>query len=226
MEHKPRSTEATITSTLPNHSPPSHDVAADTYDSSEKDLIKRCQAGESAAWDTLIKRYEPPVFKFAYSLCHSQDDADDITGRVFLRVYRNLNTFRHESSFRSWLFRIVRNSYVDMCLRAAHRRNVSLDAVPISSGEAGCSREIVDPKPGPEQKCLDSEIASLIDHAIRHLPAYQREVVQMYHIEGKSYGDIADAAGLSVGTVKSRLNRARINLRERLTPLRDSITGG
>jgi RNA polymerase sigma-70 factor (ECF subfamily) len=197
--------------------------ATDAIDAAETALIVRCKAGDSAAWNTLIKRYETSVFRFAYSLSHSQEDADDIAGRVFLRLYSNINTFRYESSFRSWLFRIVRNTYVDMCVRSAYRKNISLDSMPGSDGESVSSRDIIDPQAGPEEKYLDKETASLLNHAIRHLPEYQRQVVQMYHIEGKSYGTIASTAGLSIATVKSRLNRARTNLRERLTPMRDTL---
>jgi RNA polymerase sigma-70 factor (ECF subfamily) len=199
--------------------------ATDEIDPVEIAMIERCKAGEMAAWDTLIKRYEPSVFKFAYSLCHCHEDADDITGRVFLRLYRNIHNFRHECSFRSWLFRIVRNNYIDTCIRAAHRRNVSLYSAVDSDGETVYPRDAIDPQPGPERTCLDNETALLLNQAILHLPAYQREVVRMYHIEGKSYGAIASTTGLSIGTIKSRLNRARINLRERLAPMRETLIG-
>jgi RNA polymerase sigma-70 factor (ECF subfamily) len=200
-------------------------IGADSFDAAETALIERCKAGDSAAWDTLIKRYESSVFKFAYSLSHSREDADDIAGRVFLRLYTNINSFRYESGFKSWLFRIVRNSYVDMCVRSASRKNVSLDTMPGPDADSTCSRDIVDPMQGPEERYLNKETASLLSHAIKNLPAYQREVVRMYHIEGKSYGTIAITSGLSIGTVKSRLNRARTNLRERLTPNRDMLMG-
>jgi RNA polymerase sigma-70 factor (ECF subfamily) len=195
----------------------------DLTEAGETALIERCKAGEAAAWDMLINRYESAVFKFAYSLSHNHEDADDIAGRVFLRLYTNIDSFRFESGFRSWLFRIVRNSYVDMCVRSAYRKNVSLDSMPGSDGEMVCSRDVIDPQPGPEKLCIDNETAQLLNNAIRHLPAYQREMVRMYHIEGKSYGTIADAEGLSIGTVKSRLNRARTNLRERLAPMRETL---
>src|SRR5207244_1243423 len=67
-------------------------------------LIQRCLAGHAAAWDTLIRRYEKQVYKFAYALCRHPEDAEDITGQVFLRLYQNLRTFRHKANFSSWLF--------------------------------------------------------------------------------------------------------------------------
>ena len=91
-------------------------------------LLERCNAGDAAAWDTLIKQNEKSVYRFAYRLCRNYDDAADIAGQVFVRLYQNLHTFRHEASFSSWVFRIVRNTYLDICVRPACRNNVSLDS--------------------------------------------------------------------------------------------------
>lgn len=90
-------------------------------------LRERCNAGDPLAWDTLIKENETAVYRFAYKLCRNYDDSADIAAQVFVRLYLNLHTFRHEASFSSWLFRIVRNTYLDLCVRPACRNNVSLD---------------------------------------------------------------------------------------------------
>jgi RNA polymerase sigma-70 factor (ECF subfamily) len=190
---------------------------------SESALLDRCKAGDSAAWDYLIRRYEKSVYKFAYSLCRNHEEAGDIAGQVFLRLYQNLHTFRNEASFTSWLFRIVRNTYLDLCVRPAHRSHLSLDAGPSHDHEPAAGREIMDPSPSPEAQCLEHETAQMLAKAIQHLPAYQRQVLRMYHSEGKSYEEIAEATGLSIGTVKSRLNRARTMLRERLAPYQETI---
>lgn len=186
-------------------------------------LIERCKAGLAGAWDTLICRYEKSVYKFAYSLCRNHEEAGDIAGQVFLRLYQNLHTFRNEASFTSWLFRIVRNTYLDLCVRPAHRGHLSLDAGPNNDGEPSGGRDIMDPAPSPEAVCLENETAQLLAKAIQHLPAYQRQVLRMYHTEGKSYEEIAEETGLSIGTVKSRLNRARNMLRERLAPYQETL---
>jgi RNA polymerase sigma-70 factor (ECF subfamily) len=186
-------------------------------------LLDRCKAGDVAAWDTLIRRYEKSVYKFAYSLCRNHEEAGDIAGQVFLRLYQNLHTFRNEASFTSWLFRIVRNTYLDLCVRPAHRGHLSLDAGPNNDNEPATGRDIMDPAPSPETVCMEHETAQLLAKAIHHLPAYQRQVLRMYHTEGKSYEEIAAATGLSIGTVKSRLNRARNMLRERLAPYQDTF---
>jgi len=190
---------------------------------SEIVLLERCKAGESAAWDTLIRKYEKSVYKFAYSLCRNHEEAGDIAGQVFLRLYQNLHTFRNEASFTSWLFRIVRNTYLDLCVRPAHRSHLSLDAGPSNDSESTAGRDIMDPSPSPEALCMENEVSQMLAKAIMHLPAYQRQVLRMYHTEGKSYEEIAEATGLSIGTVKSRLNRARNMLRERLAPFQETL---
>lgn len=190
---------------------------------SEIVLLDRCKAGDVAAWDALIRRYEKSIYKFAYSLCRNHDEAGDIAGQVFLRLYQNLHTFRNEASFTSWLFRIVRNTYLDLCVRPAHRSHLSLDAGPANDNEPTSGRDITDPSPSPEAICMEHETAQLLAKAIHHLPAYQRQVLRMYHTEGKSYEEIAEATGLSIGTVKSRLNRARNMLRERLEPFQETF---
>ncbi len=190
---------------------------------SESLLLERCKSGDAGAWDALIRRYEKSVYKFAYSLCRNHEEAGDIAGQVFLRLYQNLHTFRNEASFTSWLFRIVRNTYLDLCVRPAHRGHLSLDASPTNDGEPTAGRDIMDPAPSPESLCMESETAQLLAKAIHHLPAYQRQVLRMYHTEGKSYEEIAEATGLSIGTVKSRLNRARTMLRERLAPYQETF---
>lgn len=190
---------------------------------SEIVLLDRCKAGDAAAWDALIRRSEKSVYKFAYSLCRNHEEAGDIAGQVYLRLYQNLHTFRNEASFTSWLFRIVRNTYLDLCVRPAHRSHLSLDSSPANDGELWAGRDIMDPAPSPETVCMERETAQLLAKAIHHLPAYQRQVLRLYHTEGKSYEEIAEATGLSIGTVKSRLNRARTMLRERLAPYQDTF---
>ena len=187
-------------------------------------LIQRCKAGDTAAWDTLIRRYENLIYKFAYSLSHNQEDASDVTGQVFLSLYRNLHTFRDETSFMPWLFRIVRNTYLDMCVRPLHRGHLSLDASQTNDGEPFAKFEIMDTAPLPETVCLENETAQMLAKAIHHLPASQRLMLQMYHTEGKTYEEIAATTGISIGTVKSRMNRARTMLRERLTPFQEILT--
>src|SRR5262249_886468 len=128
----------------------------------------------------------------------------------------------NESNFTSWVFRIARNVYVDTCIRAPHRSHVSLDEGLEVEGNT-LIHQVADEGPGPEQRYIDQEKRKMLDKAIRHLPSYQRRMVVMFHEEGRSYEEIARETGLSLGTVKSRLSRARHMLRERLACFEDAL---
>lgn len=190
----------------------------------EASLLARCRRGDAAAWDALIKQYEKPIYRYAYRLCRNHDDAADITGHVLMRLYQNLNSCRNEASFSNWLFRIVRNTYQDMCVRPLSRRNISLNSDWMGEEGSALLYDIADPKPTPEAVCVQNQTSRILSRAMKFLPAYQREVVTMFHAEGKSYEQIAEATGYSIGTIKSRLNRARGMLRERLMPLQEVLT--
>jgi len=190
--------------------------------SDEWRLIQACKLGDSQAWNSLIQRYEKSIYKFAYTLAHNYDDAADIAGQVFVRLYENIHTFRNDAHFTSWLFCIVRNVYVDTCIRAPHRSHLSLDEAMTINGDQ-IAREIVDPAPGPELRSIQHARTALLASAISHLPQYQRRIMEMYHAEGRTYEEIAQATGLSLGTVKSRLSRARHMLRERLAGMQEVL---
>jgi len=185
-------------------------------------LIQSCKQGSREAWCALIRRHEKSIYKFAYTLSRNYDDAGDIAGQVFMRLYENIHTFRNDSNFTSWLFCIVRNVYIDTCVRAPHRTHLSLDDGLEIDGDR-LIREIVDPSPTPEERAIKNEKQRVLQKAIHHLPQYQRLMMEMYHVEGRSYEEIARRTGLSLGTVKSRLSRAREMLRERLACLEDEL---
>jgi len=178
-------------------------------------LIECCKAGEPRAWNELVRRYESLIFSFARSLCGNTADAADITAEVFVRLFNSLHTFRRgATSFRSWLFRIIHNTYVDVCIRDNNHGHLSLDA-PLSAEEPGDGHEVVDDAPSPEMLLLSRDQLQRLAEGIQNLPAYQRQVLALY-VKGRSYEQIAAETGLSMGTVKSRLNRARKTLQERL----------
>src|SRR5579871_5258009 len=178
-------------------------------------LVERCKAGEARAWNELVRRHERLIFSFARSPCDNAADAADVTSEVFLRLYVNLHTFRRgATSFKAWLFKIIHNTYVDVCIRDSNHGHLSLDA-PINPDSPADTHVIVDPTPTPEALCLDKDRLKRLAEGIRTLPAYQREVLDLF-LQGFSYEQIAEETGLSMGTVKSRLNRARKTLQERL----------
>ena len=189
-------------------------------DKEEHFVIERCKRGERAAFDELIRTYEKRVYNLAYRLSGHYDEANDISVDAFLRVYQAIRLFRGDANFSTWLYRIVTNVYLDRRKRSKNKQNLPLEEY-IELEENSVTRQIEDPAPTPAQTAEARERSDLLQDAISALPDYQRAMIVLYHTEGLSYEEIAAAMGLKIGTVKSRLNRARLMLREKLEPLKE-----
>jgi RNA polymerase sigma-70 factor (ECF subfamily) len=183
-------------------------------------LVARCKKGERGAFDDLMRRYEKKVYNFAFRLCGNYDEANDVASETFVRVFNALGNFRGDSSFITWLFRITTNVYLDEKKRQRARPHQSLEEI-IELEETTVRRQIEDPSPTPSEQVEHHERVGMLQNAINSLPDYQRMMIVMYHTENRSYEEIADILDLPIGTVKSRLNRARLSLREKLEPLRE-----
>ena len=186
----------------------------------EKALIERCKRGDLAAFNDLVRKYEKQVYNFAYRLTGNYDDANDVAQDAFLRVFNAIGTFRGDASFSTWLFRITTNVFLDERKRARAHPQASLDEY-LELGESSVTRQIEDPSPTPEAVLEESERAQLLQKAVENLPENQRAMVTLYHGQQKSYEEIAEIMDLPIGTVKSRLNRARLALKEKLSGLRE-----
>lgn len=180
----------------------------------ESELIKKCQQGDVEAFEKLILSYQKKVYTIAYRYMGRREEAEDLAQEAFIKVYRSLKTFRGDSSFSTWLYHVVTNVCRD-ALRKNSRKleEDSLDcAVTTEKGEI--RREIVDWSMSPallyEQKELGEFLQSLIDQLS---PEY-KAVIVMREIQDMSYDEIAQAMDCSLGTVKSRLSRARKTLRD------------
>ena len=186
-------------------------------------LIERCLVGDDSAFDELVQRYQDMVFNLAYRLLGGYDESVDLSQDVFLQVYRKLGTFRRDASLRTWIYRIVIN-------RAKNRQRwwrrhfgemtaVSLDDMEANPnlGSAGLtvsSGDLVAPDKALERK----EVGQLLLDAIDELPFSHRTILLLKEVEGLSYDEISTTLDLPLGTVKSRLARARKSLREALDP--------
>ena len=186
----------------------------------EKALIERCKRGDLAAFNDLVRKYEKQVYNFAYRLTGNYDDANDVAQDAFLRVFNAIGSFRGDASFSTWLFRITTNVFLDERKRAKAHPQASLDEY-LELGESSVTRQIEDPSPTPEAVLEESERAQILSNAVSDLPEYQRAMVTLYHGQQKSYEEIAEIMDLPIGTVKSRLNRARLALKEKLSGLRE-----
>jgi RNA polymerase sigma-70 factor (ECF subfamily) len=189
-------------------------------DTQERLLIERCKNGDSAAFDTLVRNYEKRVYNLAYRLSGHYDEANDISADAFLRVFQALKMFRGDANFSTWLYRIVTNVYLDRRKRTLNKQHLSLEEY-IELEENSVARQIEDTAPTPSMAAEARERTDLLQGAIAALPDYQRALIVLYHTESLSYEEIAQVLSLPIGTVKSRLNRARLTLREKLEPLKE-----
>ncbi|MBS5703652.1 MAG: sigma-70 family RNA polymerase sigma factor [Butyricicoccus pullicaecorum] len=172
----------------------------------EKVLLQRAKKGEMAAFESLVTAYERRVYSLALRSTGSEADAADITQEVFLRAYRSLDTFRGESGFSTWLYRIT----VNLCVDLARKNNPAESLDDEQALEAPETRGAYQ----PETALANSELRRELDAALSLVSEEHRKIVILRDVAGMSYADIAAALELEEGTVKSRLARARAALRK------------
>lgn len=174
---------------------------------SDSQLITEFLAGNEQGFEELVKRYQGYVINIVYSLSGDAEYADDIAQEVFIKVYRNLGSFRQEASFSTWLYRITVNTAYNYL--KSRKRYVPLDNIP----------EIPKVETLPATELEYKEKQEIIKNAIAKLPFKYRTVVALKDIEGLSYEEIAGILNCSIGTVESRLFRARAILKNTLLPM-------
>ncbi len=178
----------------------------------EQASIRLAKEGDEQAFEALVTAYERKVYNYALRSTGNEQDAMDITQEVFLRVFRSLSGFKEESSFSTWLYRITFNICIDFSRKNAKRNENSLSL----DGETadGKELELPDERHAPEAAYDRKELREEIAGAILRLSEQHREVLVMREISGLSYAEIAEVLELEEGTVKSRIARARENLRK------------
>jgi RNA polymerase sigma-70 factor, ECF subfamily len=191
-------------------------------DHEEVRLIQRARGGDMEAMGHLINRYQKHVYNLAYRLCGHYDDANDISQEAFLRVFHSLNHFRGEANFSTWLYRIVTNVFLDERKKQRVRSHNSLEEY-MELEDSTVARQIEDPSPGPEEAITARERSDVIGSAVLSLPETQRVMIVLYHFQERSYEEIAEIMNMPIGTVKSRLNRARLALRNKLDSVRELL---
>lgn len=189
----------------------------------EIELIERCKRQDPKAFDELVSGYERRIYNFAMRLSGNADDAEDIAQETFIRVFNAIQNFRGDSNFSTWVFRIAHNVFLDMRKKVKAHPQTSLEES-VELDESEVTRQVEDPNPLPDEVAQASELHNILQRAIDALPDYQREMVVLYHTQNKSYEEIAEIMELPIGTVKSRLNRARIALKSLLDPIRELFT--
>ena len=195
-------------------------VGFPALDSREGALVERCAAGDDAAYAELLADHQRMVVQLAMNLLGDRDEALDLSQEVFLRIFRTISRFRGQSSLRTWIYRIVVNQARNRhrFWRRRHRADqVSLDAHIEAHGELWSPDTA-----GPDRALAQKELALRLNHALNDLPFEQRTAIVLREVDGLSYEEIAFSLGVAVGTVKSRLTRARQALRETLREVRVS----
>jgi RNA polymerase sigma-70 factor (ECF subfamily) len=181
-------------------------------------LVQQCQQGDSTATETLILKYQNRIYNAILRICTNPDDAAELTQDTFVKIIENIDKFEGRSSFYTWAFRIGVNLTLNYCQRSVKLGLKSLDTEvnEDDNKDRGVLKKLLtdDGLPDPAVVAQNKELCKLIVKALRKLDDAQRAVIVLRDIEGMNYAQIAETLDIELGTVRSRLSRARTNLRE------------
>jgi RNA polymerase sigma-70 factor (ECF subfamily) len=182
----------------------------------EAAVVARARLGNANAFNELLRRYERKIFRLALHITQNREDAEDVLQESFLKAYEHLDQFQGQSKFYTWIVRIAVNQALMKLRKRKSDRSVSLDDT-VDTGEDTIVREIAAWDENPEQKYSREELNRILTSAVDGLAPIYRAVFVLRDIDGLSTEEAAEALDLSVPAVKSRLLRARLQLREKLT---------
>ncbi len=184
----------------------------------DRELIERVLDGDQPSYGLLVQRYQSKIFAVAYGVLRHREDAREVSQEVFIKAYRNLPSFRRDSSFYTWIYRITVNLAIDFQRRAFRKRETTFEDVKLAPDEINATG----PRPmgNPVLNLEEKQLGESIQQAIEQLPADQRTAVILREIQGLSYKEIAETMGCAEGTVMSRLYYARKKLQELLQHVR------
>jgi RNA polymerase sigma-70 factor (ECF subfamily) len=173
----------------------------------ENRVLRRIKEGDRSAFEELVDQYQTRIYRLALRYAGSVQDAEDLTQEVFIGIYRNIGGFRGKSSLSTWIYRVA----VNHCLE--HRRRKRPEQVPYDENLGLASTSWRD---DPSQAATKVELSAEVDRAIEKLSPIHRDVILLHELHGLTYGECAEALGLPIGTVKSRLSNAFTRLRQLL----------
>lgn len=184
------------------------------------ELVTRAKRGDSSAFDRLVDLHAPAVYNLAFRVTRSREEAEDCVQETFVRAYTGLRNFRGEAAFSTWLYRVALNVARENAKKRSRRPLPASDLISQDSDDppdldrVGRREGLQDRS--PEEAVVVAQKRTVILRAVHSLPAHHREVILLYDLQGLSYGEIAGILRVRVGTVKSRLNRARLALKDAL----------
>ena len=194
------------------------EAEAPLRDAGEAELVEKARGGNVRAFTELVTRYERNIFRLALHITQNREDAEDVLQEAFLKAFQHLDQFQGQSKFYTWIVRIAVNEALMKLRKRKSDRTVSLDEE-LDTGEDTLVREIAVWGEDPEQLYSREELQQILNQAIQSLSAPYRTVFALRDIEELSTEETAAALGLTIAAVKSRLLRARLMLREKLTRL-------
>jgi len=197
-------------------------TAKDLRTLGDREVVALAKAGKEAAYRELLNRYERPVFSLIYRMVRDRALAEDLAQETFIKVLNALDSYRPEFKFSSWIFKIANNAAIDQ-LRKRELNTLSLDGAPgarTAEEVEATALQAVDHTESPLAELESRELGSEIEQAIGKLRPEYRTAILLRHVEGRAYEEIAEVMDLPLGTVKTYIHRARLELREYLAHLR------
>lgn len=188
----------------------------------EAALVQSAREGDLDSFNRLILEYQNMAFNLAARMLNDDVSAEDVTQVAFISAYRNLDNFRG-GSFRAWVLKMVSNACLDELRRRKRRPTTSLEPINEDDEEIESPAWLADPTSSPEEQVEKSELERAVQSCITNLPEEFRSVVLMVDVEGLDYQEVSDAVGKPLGTIKSRLARARLKIRDCLQSYRELL---
>ncbi len=181
----------------------------------DAELVQQAQGGDKVAFKTLVERYQRRLLSVVIGMVRNQDDAGELVQETFIRAYRNLEGFKGDSSFYTWIYRIAVNLSIDFQRKERKRTTIEFDET-VALGDTEAATGITSQGRDPFVQVRNRELVGKVFQAIEELTPNHRAVIMLREVEGLSYEEIADVLGCSMGTVMSRLHYARKQLQARL----------
>lgn len=188
----------------------------------EQLLLERAKAGDVAAFEKLIEVYQKKIFNLAYRMTGNFDDAGDMAQEALVRIFKSIANFKEQSSFSTWVYRITTNVCLDELRKKKNKKVYSLDEE-IHAEDGEIQRQIMSNDPLPDEIAEKEELKRIVNSAINSLPEEQKIVITLRDLQGLSYDEISEVLDCPVGTVKSRINRARQALKNVLMNKRELL---
>jgi len=178
-------------------------------------VVQQVKEGKAESFEILVERYQKQVYNIAYRFTGNRDDAYDLSQEAFLKAYRGIKNFRQDSSFKTWIYHIASNVCRDFLRKENKVYKVSIDE-PVQSEHGDMEKQLADSSMGPDEAYESKELSEFIQDIINDLQQEYKEVIILREMQQLSYEEIAKVLDCSIGTVKSRLNRARKILKDKI----------